>query len=150
VGLPPERLVGLAAVEGMGLALVEQVQQDKATTAAPVQTETLVVAAAEPVLLGVLTEVRGTSQVMAALGLFLLLLALQFNTLEAVAAERIPAILLLAVVQVLEMAGRLQLMPHLLLQIRDAVVAVLNREQVTVAPASSSFVTQQTLTPRHQ
>ena len=87
---------------------------------------------------------------MEALDLFLLLPALQFNTLVAAAAERIPAVLRLAVAQVLVMVGRLQLMPHLLLQIRDAVVAVLDREQVTAAPASSSFVTQQTLTPRHQ
>jgi hypothetical protein len=86
---------------------------------------------------------------MAALGLFLLLLALQFNTLVAVAAEHIPAVLPLAAAQVLGMVGRLQLMPHLLLQIREAAAAVLDREQVTVAPASLSFVTQQTLTPRH-
>jgi hypothetical protein len=87
---------------------------------------------------------------MEALDLFLLLLALQFNTLAAVAAVHLPAVLPLAVVPVLGMVGRLQLMPHLLLQIRDAVVAVLDREQVTAAPASLSFVTQQTLTPRHQ
>ena len=60
MGLPPEHLAGLAGVEGMGLTLVEQVQQDKAIMVARAQTETLVEEAAEPVLLGFLTEARGT------------------------------------------------------------------------------------------
>ena len=60
MGLPPERLVGLAAVEGMGLTLVEQVQQDKAIMVARAQTETLVEEAAGPVLLVFLTGVLGT------------------------------------------------------------------------------------------
>ena len=60
VGLPPGHLAGLAGVEGMGLALVEQVLLGKVTAVARVQTGTLVAVAEGPVLLGFLTEALET------------------------------------------------------------------------------------------
>jgi hypothetical protein len=100
------------------------------------------------VLLVVLLGLRHM-QAMAALGLFLLLLVPLFSTLAEV-AEVVTVVLELAAVRALETVGQLQLLEHRLRQIPGAAAERLKAVPEQAAPASLSFVTQQTLTPRHQ